>query len=250
MLNQTTKTHPVQQSGDPPELQKLVTLQSLGQLDRIVLVVRLQTAPQSDVILLLDQKIVVRLVDHTEVELLRSDQVWLGERQVVLLGEDLDNSRVVQSRCKSGKEVREEVGLVGQVEGDGFVGDLHIGNLDRDLLELVVVPLGQSLHHGKSRIVRFIWVSADGQGVWTRFTVDNVQEDKLRPKVRLLSSTNDFRLHGQLECLLQTDELTMLVRCQKVLRCSITGSQRCSQVCGQATHIALVGTWRKARSAR
>lgn len=73
MTSIQSKTYPVKQSGNPSELQQLVFLQSLGQLDRIVLVVRLQTAPQSDVVLLFNQQIVVSLVDNGKVELLRSN---------------------------------------------------------------------------------------------------------------------------------------------------------------------------------
>jgi hypothetical protein len=35
-------------------------------------------------ILFLDQQIVISLIDNGDVELLRADQVWLDERQVIL----------------------------------------------------------------------------------------------------------------------------------------------------------------------
>lgn len=75
---------------------------------------------------------------------------------MVLLGKDLDDPRVVQSRGEGGKEVRQEVGLVGEVEGDGLIGNLHVGNLDSDLFELVVVPVSKAFHHGQSRVVGLV----------------------------------------------------------------------------------------------
>lgn len=86
-------------------------LQSLGQFDGIVLVVRLERAPEGYVVLLLDEQVVVRLVDNGDVELLRADEVWLGEGEVVGRLEDFDDSAVVEPGSKGGEEVGEEVGL-------------------------------------------------------------------------------------------------------------------------------------------
>lgn len=150
-------THPVQQRRNPPELQQLVPLQPLSQLDGIVLIIRLQGASERDVVLLLDQQVIVRLVDDGEVELLRGDKVRLGERQVVLVLEDLDHSRVVQPWRQGSEEVGKEDRLVVEIEADGSIGYLHVGNLDGDLLELVVIPVGQSLHHGESSVIGLVW---------------------------------------------------------------------------------------------
>ena len=47
--------------------------------------------------------------------------------------------------------------LVCKVERNGLVGDLHVGHLDDDLLELVVVPVAETLHHGESCVVGLIY---------------------------------------------------------------------------------------------
>ena len=50
-----------------------------------------------------------------------------------------------------------------EVECDSLVGNLHIGDLDDDLLELIMVPISKSLSHRESGIVGFIYLSADVQ---------------------------------------------------------------------------------------
>jgi hypothetical protein len=50
-----------------------------------------------------------------------------------------------------------------KVECNSLVGNLHIGNLDDNLLELIMVPVGKSLSHGESRIIGFVYLSADVQ---------------------------------------------------------------------------------------
>jgi len=54
-----------------------------------------------------------------------------------------------------------------EIECNSLVGNLHIGNLDDDLLELIMVPVGESLSHGQSSVVGFIWSSAF-ISVWRR----------------------------------------------------------------------------------
>ena len=61
-----------------------------------------------------------------------------------------------------------------------LVVNLDVGNLDDNLLELVVVPrIGGALHHGESGVVELVIV--------------NVEEDELRPKVGLLGGAEDLR---------------------------------------------------------
>jgi len=50
-----------------------------------------------------------------------------------------------------------------EVERNGLVGNLHIGDLDDDLLELIMVPVGKSLSHCQSSIIGFIYSSAEVQ---------------------------------------------------------------------------------------
>jgi hypothetical protein len=85
-----------------------VLLKPLGQLDGVVLVKRLETAPERDVVFLLDEQVVVGLVDDGNVELLRTDEVWLGQGEVVLVLQDLDHSAVVESSAERGEQVRQE----------------------------------------------------------------------------------------------------------------------------------------------
>lgn len=173
-------THPVQQRRDPPELQQLMPLEPLRESDSVVLVVRLQTAPERNVVLLLDEQVVVRLVDDGKVETLRGDEVRLGEWEVVVGLEDLDDSAVVKPGRQRGEEVGQERGLnsvsgmqqpeaflqmsspdrhthlVRDVERHRLVRNLHVGNLHHDLLELIVVPVGQTLHHRQSSVVGLV----------------------------------------------------------------------------------------------
>ena len=55
-------------------------LETLGELDGVVLVESLQTTSQRDVVLLLNEQVVVGLVDDGDVEFLCADKVWLDER--------------------------------------------------------------------------------------------------------------------------------------------------------------------------
>lgn len=50
-----------------------------------------------------------------------------------------------------------------EVECNGLVGNLHVGNLDDDLLELIVIPISKSLSHGESSVIGFIYQSAAAQ---------------------------------------------------------------------------------------
>lgn len=52
--------------------------------------------------------------------------------------------------------------LSSKVEGHGPVGNFHIGNLHNNLLELIVVPVGESLHHSQRSVVGFIYICALG----------------------------------------------------------------------------------------
>jgi len=74
-----------------------VLFQPLGQLDSIILIIRLQTTPQRHVILFLNQQIVVRFINDCDVEFLGSDKVWFDEWEVVFCLEDFDYSAVIQT---------------------------------------------------------------------------------------------------------------------------------------------------------
>lgn len=80
--------------------------------------------------------------------------------------------------------------LVRDVERHGLVRDLHVGNLHHDLLELIVVPVGQTLHHRQRSVVGLICAGQRSVRVTRigalRLTVDDVEEDELWPEVRLL----------------------------------------------------------------
>lgn len=88
--------------------------------------------------------------------------------------------------------------LSSKVKGHGTVGNLHIGNLDNNLLELIVVPVGESLHHSQRSVVGFIYICALGFSPALKYdgklTVDNVEENKLRPEVSLFGGLDDLGL--------------------------------------------------------
>lgn len=52
--------------------------------------------------------------------------------------------------------------LSSKIEGDGPVGNFHVGNLDDNFLELIVIPLGEALHHSQRSVVGFIYLCALG----------------------------------------------------------------------------------------
>lgn len=52
--------------------------------------------------------------------------------------------------------------LSSKIEGDAPVGNFHVGNLDDNFLELIVIPLGEALHHSQRSVVGFIYLCALG----------------------------------------------------------------------------------------
>lgn len=52
--------------------------------------------------------------------------------------------------------------LSSKIEGDGPVGNFHVGNLDDNFLELIVIPFGEALHHSQRSVVGFIYLCALG----------------------------------------------------------------------------------------
>jgi hypothetical protein len=149
--------------GQPPELQQVVLLQSRSQLEVVKVVKVIDRIPQGLVILLLDQQIVVSVVDSFNIVVLHRDEVFFdkGNVVVVLPLEHANDTSVIDTRAERGQEIGKESGLLLKVEGEGLEGDqglsgltrgkiitgttyfvvnLNVGNLDDDLLELVVVP--------------------------------------------------------------------------------------------------------------
>lgn len=62
-------------------------------------------------VFLFNEQVIVCLVDDSNVELLRADQVRLGEREVVVALQDLDNTAVVETGSEGSEEVGQQVGL-------------------------------------------------------------------------------------------------------------------------------------------
>ena len=50
-----------------------------------------------------------------------------------------------------------------EVECNSLVGNLHIGDLDDNLLELIMIPISKSLSHGESGVIGFVYLSAAAQ---------------------------------------------------------------------------------------
>jgi hypothetical protein len=149
--------------GQPPELQQVVLLQSRSQLEVVKVVKVIDGIPQGLVVLLLDQQIVVSVVDSFNIVVLHRDEVFLDEGNVVVVLplEHANDTSVIDTRAERGQEIGKESGLLLKVEGEGLEGDqglsgltrgkiiigttyfvvnLNVGNLDDDLLELVVIP--------------------------------------------------------------------------------------------------------------
>ena len=102
---------------------------------------------------------------------LHSDEVRANEWNVVDLAEHLHHTAVVDARDEDGQEVCQESRLLLQVERESLVvaattsqmnssdelnthSHLDVGDLDDDLLELVVLPaIGRALNHGESGVI-------------------------------------------------------------------------------------------------
>ena len=155
------------------ELDERVLLESLGQIDVVEVVVGVDAVAQALEVLLLHEQIVERLVDRLVVVVLHRAEIGLDERQVVGLDEEVDGARMVEARREHGQQVVEQHGLVVQVELDGLVVELDVGHLRDHVLEVVLAPrLGRVSDHGRDRVVVLL--------------VLVVEEDQLRPQVRLL----------------------------------------------------------------
>lgn len=86
---------------------------------------------------------------------------------------------MVDTGREDAQEVVEQERLLLEVEVESLVVDLDVGDLDDDLLELIVLPrVGGSLHHREGSVVEFVVV--------------DVEENELRPEVRLLRSPQDL----------------------------------------------------------
>jgi hypothetical protein len=87
-----------------------------------------------------------------------------------------------------------------EIECNCLVGNLHVGDLDDNLLELIMVPFGQSLSHCQSSIIRFVYSSALARFRECQLTVADIQEDKLGPEMSLLSGLDDLGLGMSAMC--------------------------------------------------
>ncbi|GJC99267.1 hypothetical protein ColKHC_08093 [Colletotrichum higginsianum] len=161
------------------EEDQVVLLQTSGQLDGIVVVVVLHRVTERLVVLLLDQKIVDGVVDRALVLGLDVDEERLDEREVVTLLKHLDHTVNVDASSERLEQVRKQRGVLLEVEVDGAVVDLQVGNLDDNLLELLVLP-------------RVLGALNDRQGGVVKLIVVVVAEHQLGPEVRLLAGTDNL----------------------------------------------------------
>ena len=97
------------------EEDELVFLQSLGELDGIVIVVVLHRVTKSLVVLLLNQKIIDSRVDHSLVLSLNIEKERLDDWNIVRLLEHTNDSVDVNSRCQGLQEICEKKWLLLQV---------------------------------------------------------------------------------------------------------------------------------------
>ncbi|PNY29194.1 Uncharacterized protein TCAP_00893 [Tolypocladium capitatum] len=159
------------------EEDEVMLLQAASQFDGVVVVVVLDRVSEGLVVLFLDEEVVDGLVDDALVLRLHVEEEGLDERQAVVLLEHLDDAVDVDASRQSSEQVRQQGGVLLDVELDGSVVDLEVGNLDHNLLELLVLPrvLG-SLDDGERSIVKLVIVA--------------VAEDQLRPQVGFLAGAD------------------------------------------------------------
>ena len=164
-------------SGNLAEEDEVVLLKATSQVHGIVVVVVLYRIAESLVVFLLDEQIVDSLVDSALVLALDVKQEGLDQRQAVVLLEHLDNTVDIDASSEAGQEVGKQGRMLLDVELDGTVVNFQVGNLDADLLELLVVPgvLG-TLDNGQGGVVELVVVV--------------VAEDQLGPQVCFLAGTD------------------------------------------------------------
>jgi hypothetical protein len=105
--------------------------------------------------------------------MLHGYEVGSDQRNVVVALEHFDHTGVINTRNKDGEKIGEKCGLLLQVERQGLVitkfrdqyrvlvscgyTHFHIGDLDHDFLELIVLPgIRGPLHHCQRGVVKFI----------------------------------------------------------------------------------------------
>mmetsp|Transcript_7994 Transcript_7994/g.24161 ORF Transcript_7994/g.24161 Transcript_7994/m.24161 type:complete len:827 (-) Transcript_7994:2764-5244(-) len=176
----------VHQSGNPAHLDELVALQLLGERDLIEEVEVLDALPQIFELLALDVDVVDGLVDCLDVVLLCGLQVRQHERQVARLLDLPHNSGVVHLGHDGVEQCVHLHRILFQVESDGPVVDLMVGDLLEDHLELVMRVRNCAVRH--HRIRRSV-----------ELVVVRIEEDGLGPEVVALARLNqlgDVELRG------------------------------------------------------
>ena len=165
---------------DLAEEDQVVLLQALSKIHGIEVVIVVHGVAQSLVVLLLDQELVDGIVDGPLVLGLDIEQEGLDQRDVVGALEDAHNTVDVDACSEDLEQIGKEKRLLLQVEVQGAVVDLQVGDLDNDVLERVVLPrIGRALHHRQSGVVPLVVVA--------------VQEHQLGPQIGLLRCTDHLR---------------------------------------------------------
>ena len=133
---------------DLAEENKVVLLETLGEVHGIVVVVAVDRVAQSLVVLLLNQQVVEGVVDLTLVLRLNVQKERLDQRNVVALREHADNTVDIDPWCERLQQVGQQRRLLIEVETQRAVVNLDIAGLDDDVLECLVLPsIGCALHH-------------------------------------------------------------------------------------------------------
>jgi len=129
-----------------------VLLEANGQGNLVEVVVLVNRDSERSVILVIDEKGVDGLVQGCDVVGLRLQHVLLDV--LVLLNDGSNNTGVVDLLALRDQKFIQELGLVIQVESDGPVVNLWVGDLVQAFLELRVVPCHAGvLHHVAGCIV-------------------------------------------------------------------------------------------------
>lgn len=169
----------VEISRDATKLQQLMFLQLLGKSNGVKIIKGVDGFSERFVILFLDENLVEGLVHGLVVVSLDGAEVRLNELEVVEAREEGHCACVVETRCEDHQEVVDEQRLVVEVELQGLVVELDVRHLGDHLLEETLLPrLRGVCHHGEGGVIILL--------------VLVVEEDKLRPQMCLLSSSQNL----------------------------------------------------------
>mmetsp|Transcript_31357 Transcript_31357/g.52888 ORF Transcript_31357/g.52888 Transcript_31357/m.52888 type:complete len:467 (-) Transcript_31357:1669-3069(-) len=164
---------------DAAELEEVVLKETLGEVDRVKVVVGVDGVAEGGKVFLLDVEVVEGVVDDLVIIALGSEEVVLDEGEDTSGRGDVDDLLVVDVLDEHREEVVELAGVLVDVELHGLVVDVHVVDLLDDLLEEEVLPgLDRVVDHGEGGVVVVLEV--------------DVEVGELEPLVVLLADADDL----------------------------------------------------------